>query len=193
VRALLAAALLATAVWAQVPVPAEVTSIGPQNGADWESYFSGCSLACAMEWTARASSALPPQHGNRYDVKCAEDARARTAWVEGAAGDGVGEWVEFTMKVGAPSDFSSVTVANGYQKSAESFKENGRVAELSLSVNDATIALLELKDSDRVQLLSFPGRKVKPGDRIRLTIAKVYPGAKYHDTALTEVSLGGAH
>ena len=66
-----------------------------------------------------------------------------TAWVEGAEGDGIGEWVivpvkpngESTWKHRYDGDFTvSLFVCNGYQKSLDLYRKNNRVREAKISV-----------------------------------------------------------
>jgi hypothetical protein len=73
-----------------------------------------------------------------------------TAWVEGAEGDGIGEWVIVPVKPTGEStwnqlsgsrkhrydgDFTvSLSVCNGYQKSLDLYRKNNRVREAKISV-----------------------------------------------------------
>lgn len=135
---------------------------------------------------ARASSSLAPQGANRYEVKNLDDDSPFTAWVEGVDGDGIGEWIEFTHASHEPAwgCGDQLTVVNGYQKSPTSFKQNSRVKSMNLMVNGTPRGRVLLEDRMGEQIIPLP---VQQGDRIRLTIAEVYPGSKYKDTALTEV------
>jgi hypothetical protein len=169
--------------------------------------FGGCSLGCAYGWTTVASSALAPQGENRYDVAMLEDGSARTAWVEGVEGDGVGERLLFTIQpnpdsdgggeeagAGQPVPFWGIDAVNGYAKDEATWRRNGRVRELLLSINDRPAARLVLQDSRLPQSVSLPpGLEVAPGDVVALEIRAVYPGERYADTALTELVLHGAH
>ncbi len=133
-----------------------------------------------------ASSTLPAQGGSSYGVSNLDDDSPFTAWVEGVEGDGVGESIAFTWGCGDPHWTSSgqLSVLNGYQKSAKAFRDNGRVRLLELSVDGTPRALLNLEDRTGEQVFDVP---VSMGDAVRLTIRAVYPGAKYPDTALSEV------
>ena len=139
----------------------------------------------------RASSSLPAQGKNAYGPEKLTDDSPFTAWVEGASGDGVGEWIEFTfgsMEAGWTCA-QSLTLVNGYQKTPATFRENGRIQALDLQINGAPGGRLRLDDRVGEQIFPLEARR---GDRVRLTIASVYPGTKYTDTALSEAWVGCA-
>lgn len=166
----------------------------PDRGTAEE--FAGCSLACGLGWTLQASSALPPQKGNRYDAACAEDANARTCW----ASRGAGEWLEFRFTregkdapAAGPVGFRGIRLMNGYAKSPELWKANARVKTLRMDLNGVAVRRLRLLDRNGVQALLFPDLQVERGDVLRLTVLDTYPGQKYQDTCLTEIVLDGGH
>lgn len=167
---------------------------------DGEALFAGCSLGCAYGWETAASSHLAPQGANTYGAAMLEDFSPRTAWVEGAEGDGVGEWLAFTILppdgegAGDPVPFWGIDVVNGYAKTEATWEANGRVQELLLTVNDVPVALLQLLDVRLPQSVELPeGLMVGPGDVVALEVRAVYPGTRYADTAITEIALHGAH
>ena len=192
---------LAAPVVAQVPV-AEATVYD----AEWateelasDEVFAGCSLGCALGWDLEASSSLATQGGNRYDASQLEDASARTAWVEGAEGPGVGEALTFRL-LGDPQHdlgavpLSGLRVVNGYAKSEAAWRENGRVRTAVLLVNGRAVARVELADTRLMQSVVLPQPvQVAAGDLVTFVIAAVYPGERYDDTALSEIVLDGAH
>jgi hypothetical protein len=141
-------------------------------------------------WVIEASSALAPQAGNTYGPENLVDAHAAespgaSAWVEGAADDGIGEWVEFIF--GDDEDaltMSTITIANGYGKSREIFLKNNRVKSLRVSYEggEETVTLQDDEYPKKVRL-EAPVRT----NWIRLTIAGVYPGSDYRDTAISDL------
>jgi hypothetical protein len=203
--------LLALPLAARAQVPSVEAVVDEQFGEatlreDEGSLFQGCSLGCAYGWTTAASSHLAPQGGNTYDVAMLEDGSARTAWVEGAEGDGGGERLVFTIQPnepgaegeenpgGGPVPFWGIALINGYAKDEATWRRNGRVRELLLSINGAPAARIALRDSHLPQSVSLPpGLEVGPGDVVTLEIRAVYPGERDPDTAITELVLHGAH
>lgn len=166
--------------------------------------FAGCSLACAYGWQTVASSHLEAQGDNRYDAGQLEDYTARTAWVEGVEGDGIGERLTYTIIAtgedveadaeGRPVSFWGLDLVNGYAKDEATWAANGRVRELLLSINGAPAARIALVDTRLPQSVQLPdGLEVAPGDEVMLEIRAVYPGERYADTAISELVLNGAH
>jgi hypothetical protein len=56
------------------------------------------------------------------------------AWIEGKAGQGVGEWI--TIDFRELRQVKAVIVRNGYQKSTDIFAKNGCVSRLRLVFSD---------------------------------------------------------
>ncbi len=101
------------------------------------------------------------------------------------------------MEAGPSRDkvhYGGVRIANGYEKSGQTFNENSRVKQLRVELNGRPQALLNLLDTDYIQYFgSGPIETVKPGDRLRFVITAVYPGTRYQDTCISDMVLDGAH
>ena len=192
---------LAASAAAQVPA-ADVTVYDAEwatEGLESGEVFAGCSLGCALGWEVVASSSLPAQGGNRYDASQLDDGSARTAWVEGADGPGIGEALTFRL-VGDPDHdvgavaFSGFRVVNGYAKSEDVWRKNGRVRTVVVLVNGRSVGRAELADTMGLQWVALAGSpQVVAGDVVTLVVAAVYPGERYDDTAISEIVLDGAH
>lgn len=158
----------------------------------------GCSLGCAIDWTISTSSTLSPQGSINYNANNMNDGEKETAWVEGAAGYGVGEKIFFTFEgdddpvKGIP--FRGFQLTNGYAKNLASWKTNSRVKTFRLSLNNKPLFLIELVDSIFPQEVNL-GKEilVSTGDIVTLEIINVYKGSKFPDTAISDISLDGAH
>jgi len=142
----------------------------------------------------RASSSLKSSGGNDYGAKCAHDDDLKTAWVEGSPGDGIGEYLEYILTPHPDEGRTDravmgLTVFNGYRKSPALWKENGRIHRLRLDVNGKPYGVITLADTYRYQTVDIGRIALPPHGKIvlRFTILSVYPGTKYHDTALTEL------
>ncbi|MCB9694065.1 MAG: hypothetical protein H6736_19835 [Alphaproteobacteria bacterium] len=111
--------------------------------------------------SARASSTLAAQGGNRYDAANVFDADPSTAWCEGVEGSGKGSWLE--IRFAPPTHIEdlpvyvrmgpgplAMAVIPGYAKSASAWAGNGRVRELKVSTCDGktsdTVALAVAED-----------------------------------------------
>lgn len=128
------------------------------------------------------SSVLSPQYGNRYGSINLSDNRVKTAWVEGAKGDGIGE----TLLLLFPSetDVKKISLANGYNKNRDIYRKNGRVREFIVRSSTGFKQTVKLKDTGKWQVLNLPplGKVMW----VSLSISKVYRGSKYRDTAVSE-------
>jgi len=197
-RTLLAAiALLAQPLSAsQVVLQPEIRTI--ESVADYENELDvACSLGCAIGWTYRASSTLPASGGNRYGAFNLGDASLSTAWIEGAPGHGVGESITITFGALPEANhgvgFRGLEIVNGYAKNPKTWRENSRVKRLSVAHNGRFVFELALADTVAPQAFHFQDIRIRPGDRVTLTLLDVYPGDKFGDTAISEINLYGAH
>jgi hypothetical protein len=154
-----------------------------------------CSWYCGGgPYAITASSALKPQGRNSYEAAKAHDLSFTGAWVEGVAGNGFGEWLEYRFAAGSPR-ITEIKIYNGYVKNEKAWQENARVRTLKLYVNDKPTALLKLEDSRAEQSFKLPepwGRSPQQPEMVlRFEIIDVYRGSKHEDTALTEIFFDG--
>jgi hypothetical protein len=169
---------------------------------NYERYFDvlmpGCSWYCGGKVdTVKSSSSLQQQGKFTYHAKNAADFSYETAWVEGAKGAGIGEYIEYQFSPES-ARVEEVKIANGYVKSEKAWKENARVKKLKLYHNGKPYAILNLKDERseqvfRVGPFGFQYYLIdddkKPTKRwtLRFEILEVYPGTRYSDTAISEI------
>lgn len=104
---------------------------------------------------AIASSALKPQKGNNYNNKNIYDLRYDTAWIEGVKGYGIGEYVEFNFPPKHPR-ITTIKIANGYIKDKSTWKNNSRVKQLKVCLNNQDFVILNLKDVYAEQVFEIP-------------------------------------
>lgn len=133
----------------------------------------------AQATTAHASSRLSDQ----FAPENTRDERAETAWVEGANGPGIGEWLAFTFK---PQTVQYLEIFPGYGKSKDLFFANHRLKRATLIFSDGTRVSVQLFDEMRMQTVALltPVR----ASSLRLIIEEVFPGSQYDDTAIAEIS-----
>ncbi len=125
------------------------------------------------------SSVLPPQRAINYGPDILF--KQQGAWCEGVPGHGIGEWVEVRLQ--PRLFFQSIYVVNGYAKSTETFRNNGRVKRFQIQTSDGLTTTATLEDRPGEQTIRLP-RKAN-ASWVRLTIAEVYPGERYLDTCLS--------
>ena len=155
------------------------------DGADWNDYGG--------PYDVRSSSALKLSRGNNYEATNAKDLRLDTAWVEGVKGNGEGQYLEYFFKNESPRVTQAIII-NGYVKTPQLWRDNNRVKDFDLYINGEFYAKLKLKDIQSEQIFELPilGRRSDGKDLIlKFVIKNVYPGAKYDDTAITEIYFQG--
>lgn len=155
----------------------------------------GCSWYCAG-WpnVPTTTSELKPQAGNTYIAKNLHDYDVRTAWVEGVEGCGENEEIQFTFNMYPNLKVTTIEIFNGYCKDVETWKKNGRVKELQLSVDDTIIGILHCKDTymgQSFEIGEFHCKSKEDTMTFKLTILSTYPGDKYDDTAISEINFDG--
>ena len=135
--------------------------------------------------TLCASSVLPAAQGNVYGPRNLTDGSDKTAWVEGSDGQGLGEFV--VLEFDSARAVRGLAIRNGYDKSPDIFTKNSRVKDIELRFSSGDSIQATLKDEPGTQYvtLSQPIR----AKWIELVIRSVYPGSKYSDTAINELSV----
>jgi hypothetical protein len=131
-----------------------------------------------------ASSSLKGTPTASFQPTNLVDADLTTAWIEGAKGPGLGEWVRFEFT--KPTLISRIEIANGYQKDQARFETNPRVRLVNIEFSSGATYLVELKDTKDLQYIIPAGEAT---EWIKFVIVSVYPGVQSEDTALSEIHL----
>jgi hypothetical protein len=142
-----------------------------------------------------------------------------TVWVEGADGDGIGEYVTYYFSQKAPR-ITTITIANGYVKSEKTYRNNSRPKKLKMYIDDKPFAILNLEDKRCEQIFEFEPIKGPhweefsklpqfwyynresyaqeiakleklPKWTLKFEILEVYKGDKYDDTVISEIYFHG--
>lgn len=163
-------------------------------------YDEGCpSYACGdtnlslqriAPTTTTASSTLA---GPGYAPRNAADGKPATAWCEGAAGDGAGEWLR--LDFGRAVAVKVITLAPWYAKSRTTLAANGRVKRLRIELEGFSreITLVDAKWCEGCQV-EVPApylhlRRAVETTWLRLTILEVHPRHRADDTCISEVGV----
>jgi Protein of unknown function (DUF1557). len=170
---------------------------------------------CASIKSISASSSLKPAGNLDYKAQNAHDDNLGTAWIEGVEGYGIGESITFCFPYRKhydengnyiesenddegpmPMDYSRQTVTtvfiyNGYMKSEKAWRDNSRVKQLKLYINEKPYALLNLKDIAAMQIFNIGNLSAIPELCLKFEITDIYKGDKYDDTAISEINFNG--
>lgn len=134
--------------------------------------------------SANASSVLEDSQYGDYVASNVIDNNKATAWVEGAEGDGIGEYLTLFADVNAP--VNGIKILNGYNKDADIYAKNNRVEFVRITLSTGDIYETRLEDSyNTYTTVDFDGPKNIEG--MRIEILSVYPGNKYQDTCISEI------
>lgn len=131
---------------------------------------------------ATASSNRPPFRGIPYTAQNAVDGRLDTAWLEGASGPGVGEWIQITFD--REVKVRRMTIAPGYFKNAKIWARNNRLAAARITFSDGSFKDLRFPDRMEKQVVDLPETKT---NFVKVQISEVYNGTD-PDTAISEIS-----
>jgi ribosomal protein L40E len=133
---------------------------------------------------ATASSALKATNMRDFGPTNLVDSDFGTAWIEGAEGPGLGEWVKFEFT--EPTVLGRIDIANGHQQDEHRFEGNARVKTIRIEYSDGSNQLVDLFDSKDLQSIDPLPLKT---EWIRLAVISVHPGHIWPDTAITEVRM----
>lgn len=136
---------------------------------------------------ASATSELSTKSNGVMSAGLATDGYLMTAWQEGVPGYGEGQ--QLRIEFGDSQSVASVRIINGNVKNAESYAENGRLKQVSVTADDGSTFVYDLEDEYNYTegtLLVFESPVITTG--LTFTINSVYQGSKYEDTCITELT-----
>ena len=126
------------------------------------------------------TSVLPPQGRNSYgpdQIYGLDDG----AWCEGVPGPGIGQSV--TVYQDPQMVIGSMMFANGYGKTPQTYRANGRVNQARIETSGGLVRIVTLKDTAQLVDIKLPPSRVS---WVRLTIVSVYPGERHSDTCISK-------
>lgn len=135
-------------------------------------------------YQVKASSTLPPGDGLNYSPDQVKSHGG--SWSEGAAGPGIGEWLELRPQVAKPLD--AIEIEPGYTKTEELFQANARPKKVRIELNGEHRFTADLPDSKEPCRVAVSGYR-KPVTTVRLTIEEVWPGKQYEDLCISGIRL----
>jgi len=141
--------------------------------------------------TVSASSFLPTDRWGQYQPWLATDGVHETAWAEGVAGPGVGEWILLTFP--KTIEVHSIGLDVGFDRNADIFAKNNRLKKATVVFSNGEQIELTFSDIRGVQMIPLaraPGANVET-TFVKVIIDEIYPGSKYDDTCLAEIEVWG--
>ena len=160
--------------------PSAVTraGAGDRDGTVTSSPVNGTPLKI----TASASSIRLAVQANTYYASNAIDGKRATAWIEGADGPGIGEWIRFDFD--RDITLHRILWQPGYFKSPAIWNQNNRLATVRAEFSDGTwreLTFADRMDSQKMDVGAVRTRWVK------FVITAVHYGSD-PDTAVSEVA-----
>lgn len=142
--------------------------------------------------TAEASSFLWGDWNRfieNYHPNYVGDDDAKTAWVEGSAGSGAGEWLRLQVTPLEGTTTVRLKIRNGYQKSKGLFAANARAKDVVVRLLPSKTELkATLADKDGWQELTI-NQAAGPMRAVELKVGSVYEGTKYKDLCISDVQV----
>lgn len=163
--------------------------IFPDTETDsWSSYHerAGKWSIEHKNYAVHASTVLPPEGDITYVADNVRDYEKLTIWCEGASGPGKNEWLELTPKVAKPLRF--ISISPGCWRTPQLFLANARPKRILVELNGSHRFHFDVPDRMEKFLIPVTGF-TKPVARIRLTFEEVWPGNKYEDLCVSDISL----
>lgn len=127
------------------------------------------------------------QEGYDFNPYNLVDGDYTTVWAEGVSGFGEYEVITFYNHKYLPNSIQEIHVVNGYNSEGnEMYYKNTRVKDIKIEFQDGTTLYETLNDTNDVQVIRL-NEMVSTGE-VKITILSVYPGTKYEDTCLSEIT-----
>lgn len=139
-----------------------------------------------LQITASSSSVRLAVQANTYYAANAIDGKSSTAWIEGAVGPGVGEWIRFDFD--REINLHRIVIQPGYFKGPQVWAQNNRLAKVTVQFSDGSSRVLTF--DDRMESQRFDVGSVKTR-WVRVVIGSVNEGTDAgpnDDTALSEIA-----
>ena len=124
-----------------------------------------------------------------YHPNYVADDDPKSAWVEGDAGSGAGQWVRLQVTPLEGTTVVRLKIRNGYQKSKPLFAANARAKEVLVRLLPSkTEARAVLADQDGWQELTVT-QPSGPMRAVEVQVKSVYEGTKYKDLCISDVQV----
>ena len=134
---------------------------------------------------AKASSNVV-QEGYDNSVKMLLDGDETSSWQEGAAGDGIGEYVR--LNLGSEKEVRYITLKLGNWRDMDRYQMNNRPKQLTIWLDDESYTLTFPDEKKEFCVILSDECQVST---IQIYIDSVYKGTEWDDTCISEVGIYG--
>jgi len=120
-----------------------------------------------------------------YPLSNITDGRQTTVWVASGKPSGIGDWVQFSFN--GTKDVQDLVITPGFdmvQNGKDLFTANNSLKRAMLTFADGTTQTVEFSGDERRCTIPV----LKQTSSVRLTISEVFPGTKWKDTCIGEMS-----
>lgn len=124
-----------------------------------------------------------------YHPSYVGDGDPKSAWVEGAKDQGVGEWIKLPVSKLEGTSSVRLRIQNGYQRTKKLYALNSRIKTATVTLSPSGIEKrVKLKDQLGWQTIEI---KQPPGELSAITfrIEGVYPGTRFTDTCVSDIEI----
>lgn len=158
--------------------------LGNLSSGDWST--PGAAEEKPIESPVKSAYASTTYTGDRasHDVTNLLDGDKKTNWTEGSVGSGTGEVIEFQFW--DEYFIKSITIYAGNQYDRNRYLDNNRPENIYISFPGHDAITVTLRDVMEGQTILLPESVVT--DTIWITLGTVYPGSKYDDTVISDIS-----
>lgn len=140
-----------------------------------------------ISWDRASASSVLVENLTVYEPINVLDQKSNTAWVEAVGGYGINEWLKIERN--DLTDVSRIEIFNGFHKSNELYKNNGKLKEFRLDFSEGEYIYYKIDDSKyEIKYVELFFDRPVSTDSIKLTIIDVFEGSSYEDTCITEVN-----
>ena len=162
-------------------------SVDAQTGETIRGGFGYTVPDKTVSWNMAFASSVLENNDSRYGARNVLDGNPETAWSEGAAGYGVGEWIQIERDT--PAEITKIHIRNGYHKFPETYDNNGRLKAFRLDFSDGsslTYAVDAHEFRGETDLIIPLSRPVSTRF-VRLTILDAFEGERFEDTCISDI------
>jgi hypothetical protein len=163
------------------------------TGLSWTAVASATPVERRLHIEQAAASSFLWNDWNRfqenYHPSYVGDDDPKTAWTEGADGNGEGQWLRMPVTEMDGATRLRMKIRAGYFKSPSLYRANARAREITIKLLPSEVkkkvALEDVEDWQEITVEQPAGKL----EAVEIIVDAVYPGTKYTDLCVSDVQL----